>query len=187
MTDSTYKLGVLDAEHNESPYTPPHVWQQQATSGPKRLVLAPRGGQVALLKALAAVIPEPFGLLYVLVASRGEHEVGRYQSGPLSRLQVEAFLEEFETFLELDGRHHVWISSLESDALLVYDAHNIIYAYGPLRKFVEVAHDLGMQEGLPNVPYPHSHHYHSTFDATADRLMRTWPWRRFPLEETDDD
>lgn len=50
---------------------------------------------------------------------------------------MEGFLREFRAYFESDGRHHIWVSSLQASALqasatLVYDQHDVIYAYGPL-------------------------------------------------------
>ena len=84
-------------------------------------------------------MPEPFFVLYVLVVSRKEeNETARYQSGEVSRAEVQAFLERFEDYLENDGRHHIWIHSPESSATLVYDNHDVIYCYGPLEILITI-------------------------------------------------
>ncbi len=87
---------------------------------------------IRLLEAMSG----PFWLLYVLVVNRDDSELGRYQcSEPQTQEDVEAFLKDFQAFLEKDGRHHLWIASASSSEMLIYDRHNVIYAYGSLSEW----------------------------------------------------
>lgn len=116
-----YKFGTLQGD-DWIPFAYPNVWAQEATTGPDRLVIAPASGQIELMRKLAEVLPEPFGILYVLLVPRSEREPGRYQSPePSSRAELDAFLTQFQGFFEKDARHHVWIMSLFASATLVYD------------------------------------------------------------------
>lgn len=99
---------------------------------------------------------------------------------------VRAFVREFAPFLERDARHHVWLSSLSSPATLVYDNHNLIYAYGDLPAFQATLDARGVHQGRVEIPAPHVHRYNSEFDADEDRVMKRWDWIHFPLEDSDD-
>jgi hypothetical protein len=72
--------------------------------------------------------------------------------------------------------------------MLIYDRHNVIYAYGPLDAFREVLAAEGLKE-VPSVcfPSPHSHHYHQSLDSEEERLLQYWDWQRSPLKESDDE
>lgn len=104
-----HKFGTLDPAGNDVPYRYPDLWAREQTTGPERIVAAPAASHIDLLIALSRVLPEPFGILYVLLVSRSDQEPGRYQSPvPVSRAEMETFLHEFRGFLEGNGRHHIW-------------------------------------------------------------------------------
>ena len=107
---------------------------EETTGGGSRLVIAPAHDQTHILAALLKEMTRPFWLLlYVLVIPRGRGKSGRYQSPvPQTESTIETFLDEFSDFLEKDGRHNVWIASESGSEMLIYDRHNVIYAYGPL-------------------------------------------------------
>ncbi len=131
---------------------------------------------------------DPYGLLYVLHTPRGgAAEAGRYQSPePINRDQLTSFLHRFGSLLEGDGRHHFWISAVDGSSLLVYDNHDVLYAYGPLADFEAILHDNGLKEVQEVLfPVPHLHRYNAEFDGLVDDLMHYWPWKRFPLLESD--
>jgi hypothetical protein len=100
---------------------------------------------------------DPMWLLYVLVVPRGEAEAGRYQTrDPQSRKQVRRFLREFGNSLETDGRHKLCIRSVNDGSMLVYDQHNLVYAYGHTEEWKLLLRQSGMREVEPksiNVPY----------------------------------
>jgi hypothetical protein len=128
--ESYYKFGAPDPEDREFKY--PNVWAAEKMSdGGSRLVVAPETGQVELMIRLLNAMSGPFWLLYVLVVNRGGGELGRYQSPePQTKEDVEAFLRDFRAFLEKDGRHNFWIASPSGSEMLIYDRHNVVYAYG---------------------------------------------------------
>lgn len=106
-----------------------------------RLVIGPSIDHVDLLIELAGELQgNPWFVLYVLlVPRRGNREPGRYQSEPFTEFaSLASFLQSFRAFFEGDGRHHIWVGSASNDGTLVYDQHNVIFAYGPLAKFKEV-------------------------------------------------
>lgn len=186
--ETTYKFGKLEPEDQECKYD--NVWAtEETTGGSGRLVIASSGDQINLLTALLNAIRDPFWVVYVLVVPRGRGEQGRYQSaGTQSKSAVEAFLKQFSSFLEKDGRHNLWIASESGSEMLVYDRHNVIYAYGPLGTFKLILAEIGLKE-VPSVrlPSPHSHHYHQSLDTEEDRLLRYWSWSRTPLKQSDEE
>ena len=164
-------------------------WSLEKTTGPERLAVAPRGRRhIDVLLELAGCLQEPFGILYVLLLSRtGAHSPGRYQSPfPTTREETEAFARRFTNYFEGDGRHHLWLMSLPDQATLVYDNHDLVYAYGPLDRFKSVLTRLGFSEGAVAIPVPHQHSWNQEYDSTEDEVMEYWGWKRFPLQADDD-
>jgi hypothetical protein len=173
----------------DQPWTYENVWAIEELSGTQRLVIAPRFGHPGILGRLIEIMPEPMWLLYVLVVPRGEGDAGRYQgSEPQSHEQVRRFLDEFETFLETDGRQNLWIRSETGSAMLIYDRHDLIYGYGPIDEWKEILKQVGLNE-VPSasikIPDPHSHHYHASLDAEASRLLAYFGWHHTPLRDED--
>jgi len=185
--EKLFKFGFLNPEAQEFSY--PGVWAEEKTIGPSRLVIAPKSDHVELLLQLIAVMPEPFLLLYVLVVPRGGSEAGRYECPePQSQLATAEFLEDFRNYLELDGRHHLWIRSNVNGSMLVYDRHNVVYAYGGLEGIEEVLLSAGLQKtNSVRFPAPHVHQYNEHFDRDEHRLLLQWPWVHTQLREQDDE
>jgi hypothetical protein len=189
MSDTLYKLGT--AKPQDEPWSFPDLWAREQTSGPERLILAPRSGEIDALLRLVEIVPEPIHLLYVLIVPREpDYQPGRYQSpDPVTREEAKTFLLEFRDFLEQDGRHNLWLRSATSSAMLVFDRHKLIYAYGPLDEFQRIAEGLALTE-VPSssirLPSPHSHHYHPQFDPDEKRMMSLWSWHQTPLQDQDE-
>jgi hypothetical protein len=185
--EQLYKLGRVLPE--EQKYEHNNIWTIETTTGPERLALGVVTSHVDYLLKLTKVMREPFWLLYILTVSRCGHTPGRYQSDiSKTREEMEKFLITFRSFLENDGRHHLWIGSESGPELLVYDRHNIIYAYGPIDQFsaILVGDGLTLSSDV-SISSPHSHHYHQAFDPEEDALMAHWEWQQFPLADSDDD
>ena len=163
----------------------PHVFRRERTTGPDRLAIVPRQDPMGVLCDLAALIGPEYFLLYVLVASRGQAECGRYESPPLALVDVQMFVEQFCDLLTNDARHEFWIGSTNSAGLLVYDDHGIIYAYGQLDNFEQSLGLRGLKPGSFEIPAPHAHHYHGEYDEMADQLLARWVWRRTELQPGD--
>jgi hypothetical protein len=169
------------------PYSYANAWAVEKTNGADRLVIAPSSDHVELMTKLAGVLPEPFGILYVLLVSRRDNDLGRYQcSSPCNREEVESFLREFKEYFESDGRHHIWVASIPSSATLVYDQHDVIYAYGPLAQFKKVLDGEGLRESPISFPAPHAHNYNPQFDEQEQRVLNYWDWRKSPLTPDDE-
>jgi len=183
------KFAAMAPNGEEAPYPYQDRWRLEKTTGPDRLVVAPRRhGHVNALLDMAKTLREPFGILYVLLLPRTDsHAPGRYQSpSPTDWADTEAFVTRFRDYFEGDGRHGLWLMSLPDSATLVYDQHDLIYAYGPLDQYRDVLSQRGFEEGAAAIPAPHQHRYNAEFDASEQELMAYWDWRHFPLKAGDD-
>lgn len=183
----TFKLGEpVGAEVRPVAYD--RVWVEEQTTGPARMRIAATQDGVSLLLALAKCWSGPLGMLYVLmVPRRGMRQPGRYQSPtPLSMGQVQGFLTRFREFIERDGRHHVWVASLDGRGTLVLDKHGWIWAYGDLDGYRAILRDAGYIEGELILPVPHVHHYHERYDLDEEAVFQYWEWKQFPLAPDDD-
>jgi hypothetical protein len=163
------------------------VWDIERTSGPERLIIGPSSDHIGVVCDLVRELPEPFGLLYVLLVSRTGLEPARYQNPyPTDRSETLGFLKTHRKYLEGDGRHHLWVMSLPASSTIVYDHHNVIYAYGPLDRFEHVLRVRGLKRGPVQFPVPHSHNYNPEFDQAEAAMMRYWSWEKCPLQDGDD-
>lgn len=189
MQPQNFKFGTIEDEQdlNVKRFSYPNIWSIEQTSETERLIIAPASGQIDLIIELSRILPEPFGILYILSVPRGENDEGRYQSAqPASRAVMETFLNDFRDFFENDARHHVWIASLPSNTMLVYDKHNVIYAYGELAKFKQILLARGLTQGDVSFPVPHVHNYNPKFDTEETRILSYAEWKKFPLAESDE-
>jgi hypothetical protein len=160
-----------------------NVWDIEELNGGSRLIIAPESNHLQLLIELAELLPDPFGMLYVLLVSRCDHELGRYQSPyPCSLEEIKEFVKRFTEFLEHDGRHNLWITSLPEKTTLVCDNHGIIYAYGAIEEYEKVLLRRGLEKGkVVNMSVPHEHYYNPEYDESEKSILSYWEWRRFPL------
>jgi hypothetical protein len=163
------------------------TFEVQQTTGAARLAIGPTQGFIGLMKSLLRDLEGPYYLLYVLGVPRtGEHEPGRYQSPTdLDRFEVFRFLDQFTDFLEQDARHNIWVHSIAEEATLVYDKHQIIYAYGPLERFQRVI-QRRMKPGEVGPNFPHAHLYHAEFVDDERRVRSAFEWIHSPLCDGDD-
>ena len=185
--ENVYKFGTLVAGEERS-YEYPDIYSLEKTSGPDRLVVAPRGRQISLILKLLKLMAPPFGLLYVLAVPRTTGRAGRYQvSEPVSYSETEQFLMTFSEFLERDARHHLWLASVAGSDLLVYDNHNVIYAYGKISEFEKIVADWGVSK-TKSVPFPspHTHKYNPIFDQDEQGVLGYWTWKWSPLQKHDE-
>lgn len=194
MEAFNFKFGMLpmntDANFNSenvSQFSYSNVWQFEQFAATSRLIIAPSANHFEVLLELTKILSEPFGILYVLVVSRCNNFAGRYQCpAPINRKDLEKFLYEFQNYLEGDARHNIWIASLSQQSTVVYDRHNLIYAYGALEKFKKVIENKGFNEGKVEIPTPHIHNYNPKFDGDEIAVMNYWQWKQFPLADGDE-
>lgn len=184
MDSTLFKLGSIHGE-SVTQFRYSNRFQIEKTSGPERLRIGVDDAQISLLWKLALTLPAPYFVLYVLHTSRCGSQLGRYQSPPLEFEGLNDFMAEFCEFLTKDARHDLWVHSPGTDATLVWDRHDLIYAYGPLEQFRGVLKE-SLQEGdVDGPPFPHVHMYHAEYDDSERRLLRYFQWLRTPLLESD--
>jgi hypothetical protein len=161
-------------------------FKNEKTTGPDRLCIGVDQGQISLLWKLAFSVSAPYYVLYVLHTSRCQSQLGRYQSPALDFQALNRFMADFSEFLTNDARHDLWIHSPEAEATLVWDRHDLIYAYGPLERFRALLKE-SLQEGEVNgPPDPHAHMYHAEYDDSERKLLRYFDWSLSPLAASDE-
>lgn len=181
-----FKLGhYVAGECVEHSHPPIYALEPSAGAGEKVVATAP-GSDWIVFQTLAQVLNPPFFLLYVLHTPRGEGDAGRYQSPELSLGEVDRFLSQFGCFLRSDARFDLWAHSIEDDATIIWDRHNLIHGYGATSRFVEALRALGFDKGEPGIPAPHAHHYHQANDEAAKAVLDCMNWHYVPLRPEDE-
>ena len=180
------KIGRLqDGQWREFSFEP--VYNEVCLkNGTQRIVAGVPQGDSDIFDQLAESLQPPFFLLYVLHTPRGEAETGRYESPALSLSKLQEFLRRFRAFLAADGRFDLWIHSREDNATLVWDRHNLLYAYGPLEKIASKLRAMSFRRGDPQIPFPHSHYYRSEMDEDAEAVVAALDWIHKPLRPEDE-
>ena len=183
--DPLYRLGWLDGDETRE-FRHDGTFRREHPAGLDRLRICPQRDHLSLMWKLARALPGPLTILYVLHTSRCDNALGRYQSPPLRFDDVNGFLAEFCEFLSNDGRHDLWVHSDAGDATLVWDRHNIIWAYGPLDLISEILRDQGLESGDGvELPCPHVHLYHHEYDDAEVKVLGNFRWTSSPLAPSD--
>jgi hypothetical protein len=190
MPDRLFRLGLIveeELDEKQVKLTPrefhyPDVFVEEPTTAPAiRSLKIGAADPLKVFRRLSKELVPPLDLLYLLHTSRCDQPLGRYQSPPLDGPDLADFLNEFGEFLSTDGRHDLWLHSRRPDATLVWDRHDLIYAYGPLPRFAEILREFKLSVSPFQIPVPHSHHYHEDFDTEELGLLRYLEWTRTPL------
>jgi hypothetical protein len=182
------KFAFIDAEGNGIAHDYGNLYFRQPCGTSERLVIGPTNSQIQLIDKLAANFSgQRYYILYVLLLSHAGRLPGRYQS-PLieSHEDLQLFIWRFQNFFEGDGRHHVWIATPDSSDLLVYDQHNVIFAYGNLDGFQQVLDDATFRNKEFWFPCPHSHSFDPANANVEDELMAYFEWQYFELQPGDE-
>lgn len=170
----------------EQPFEYGNVFTREVVRGVERLRIALDDGHQGFIRTVASCLTGPFQLLYVLHTSRTDAQLGRYESPELNAEAVHVFLDRFGGFLSDDGRHDLWVRSHGDDATIVWDRHNLIFAYGPLDVFESALLERGVRASAPpSIPDPHVHHYHPERDGEERALLQAFDWNVKPLRESD--
>ncbi len=182
------KFGTLDSQGEAVVHDYGNLYFRQPCGDGERLVIGPKSSQVKLLDELAATFAtQRYSILYVLLLAHAGRTPGRYQS-PLigSHEDLQLFIWTFQTFFEGDGRHHLWIASPDSSDLLVYDQHDVIFAYGDLDAFETVLKSHQYQDKEFWFPSPHTHGYDPANAQAEDELLSFFEWQYFDLQPGDE-
>ena len=142
------------------PFDEPKLFEKERN----RYIIGGSKGHLDTILKLVREMEEPFRILYVLVVTRSGAREGRYESVDLGLEEVEGFIESYRDALEHDGRHHFWVHSMGDNSTLVFDRHQVIYAYGLLDAFGKILEDCGYRPGTVDRNYRHAHNYHPLFD-----------------------
>ncbi|MES2732695.1 MAG: hypothetical protein V4714_13140 [Bacteroidota bacterium] len=180
------KFTAFDSENKEVAYEYGNWYELEKTHNSQRLKIGPSTDHIDLLLKLAQTLNPPYYVLYVLVVTRLGNEYGRYQSPIIdTKEELSHFLLSYQDYFETDGRHHVWIGTVDNSGLLIYDQHNVIYAYGSLNSQQALLNKLGFKAGNFNFPIPHMHYYHPENDLLEKDILLHWDWEQYPLEDSD--
>lgn len=144
------------------------------------VVAAVVGSGIDLILKLTDNMPEPFGILYVLIVPR-KATPGRYQMrGYIDRLSLVSYLNRYREYFEGDGRHDIWVKSGD-DSLVVYDRHEVLYLYGDLDRFCGVLDNLEYRSKVFRVDFAHIHHYNEEFDNDQFSIVDSDDYIHFEL------
>ena len=174
--------GDVVKEHSH----PPVFKLEEMGNGEPRLIVGVPSGDTLVIRSLIDVLEPPYHALYVLHTPRGEGEAGRYQSPELDRSMVASFLNRFSDYLAGDGRFDLWVYSLPQQATLAWDRHNLLYAYGPVPKFISALSALGFVQGNVGAAFEHMHYYRKELDKDAADMLNYFSWVRTPLKPIDE-
>lgn len=97
--------------------------------------------------------------------------------------EVRGFLEEFRDSFEGDARHVVRLYAHTGRTEIVYDEHNLILLEGGIEGVPEYLRELGFDDGLGEMPYPHVHKYHDRFDKAPLAMKKYAQWVYAPLPD----
>lgn len=181
-----YKFGVLE-NNKELEFKYPNIWCIEEYPKFSRGVAAPSEGQIKLMLQLAKNYPPPYRVLYILVVTRVGQTPGRYECPmPLSFNDLEEFCLRYKEYFESDGRHHLWIASGETNQMLVYDRHNVIYIYDDTDNIKNYFRKSHFEEKTVRFPAPHIHIYNEENDKFESDIMNYFEWICKELQEGDE-
>ena len=179
------KLGLPGKHGTDLEFRYDDRWELEHTTGPERIVVAPSKDHIDLLLQLSSSWKDFRTILYILLTSRCDNKLGRYESPFLTEIQLNNFLKGYKDFLQSDARHHLWIGLVHSKELLVYDQHNVIYCYGDIENYKKELQKKGFSEGPVTFPSPHIHSYHPNNDPYELMILKEWDWKWSPLADND--
>jgi len=187
IRDMTFKFGSLHDMSGEE-YRYGNIFAHEIYPDWSRVTIGADDRQIPLMLDIAKRWKGPYGILYVLVASRLGHGDGRYQSpDPCSFDDLELFAYTFQEFFEKDGRHHLWFIDVPSNNRIIYDNHDLIYSYGDDDAVIAILESRGFNEDSPQIPAPHEHRFNQEHDKNEDEIMDYFKWIQFPLQEEHDE
>ncbi len=181
------KFSRINENNQYESFEYPDIYFEEKLTTGSRLTIGPKSKQIKLIDELALQWKEgQYYALYVSLLSHTGREPGRYQSPVFNDLdELRVFLYTFQEFFEGDGRHHIWLGSPEN-GLLIYDQHNVIFAYGDIKKYKATLQEKGFYEKEFWFPVPHVHSYPSELTKYEDELFDYWEWSYSPLQEGDE-
>jgi len=182
------KFSILNSNGAQEAFSYGDLYFREPLTRGERLTIGPAAAHVDLMMSLAGIWPtQQFFILYVLLIPHSGARPGRYQSPIVESFEdLQVFFYTYERFLEADGRHHIWVGSPTSDGTLVYDQHNVIFAYGDLARYEVVLRGHEFQQQPFSFPFPHCHNYPSTHTVHEEELLAHFDWQYSPLQPGDE-
>ena len=86
-----HKLGILTNDGTDAAFHHQDLWEVEATTGPSRIVIAPSRNHVDLLLELSSSWKGLRTILYILLTSRCDNKLGRYESPAITQAQLSHF------------------------------------------------------------------------------------------------
>lgn len=183
------KFGILDDQGNVVPYDYGNRYFRQPCGKTERLVIGASHSNIKLLDKLASLFPTPrYQVIYVLLFSSFDDQAnGRYLSPIIEGHEdLQMFIWTFQNFFEGDGRHHLWIAAADSGDFLVYDHHDVIFAYGDLAAVERTLAEAGFTNAEFWFPAPHHHSFPPANADTEEAVRNYFDWKRSELLATDE-
>ena len=180
------KITVENAGVWENRDCPAAYARETVSSDRDRLALSLPENAIDIFRRLAELMSEPFLVLYILHTPRGEGEKGRYQSDKITKTELDKFLMKYQRFFSEDARHDIWIRSITSGDMIIWDRHNDIFIYGALEKFERALDDIGFNQQSKKPLGAHQHHYRVEFDSDAATILAEFRWNKSPLQTQDE-
>ena len=173
---------------SSKPFEYGNQYDLEEGEGWARVVIGPNRDHIKVLDTLSDRWSTPdYFVLYVSLMSHTGKKTGRYQSPMFNKEDLDLFLYTHREFLEGYGGQHLWVGHPNSGELLVYDHHNLIYAYGNIDSYVQTLEELGFRPGRISIPAPHTHSFDSHYTQLEDDLFGYFDWTWFPLQDGDDE
>lgn len=185
ISEEPFKIGTHVRGQGIVEFLYDDVFEPQLERDPQRLLIAPSQNHIELIRRLSRELPPPYTILYILVAPQSDAMAGRYMLCEQSPETLNELLVANREFFEGDARHHLWIGSETDGSLLVYDQHNVIYAYGQIEQFSAILRAQGLHPSRVQFPFPHTHHFRSQLTHFENELLDAYHWKWNPLEDED--
>lgn len=180
-------MAKLSELNSEDDFRYGNLFVVESGNGWSRLKIGPDRNHIRLIDRLSEKWSTPkYYLLYVSLISHTGKKPGRYQSPVLAKDDLDVFLYTNKDFLEGYGGQHLWVGNPEGRDLLIYDQHNIIFAYGDIAGYQEVLGAEALRDGTFSIPCPHRHGFDASWAQSEDDLFACFNWVYSELQDGDD-
>lgn len=163
-----------------------HLFPNQFFAETDRLIIGTCDSRTELILDLVEPLAEKFVLGYEVRIERGISPLGTYRSDPLTFGDLKSVAAEFRKLFEQDARHHTFVFPQETVAMVVYDEHDLVFAYGDLADYRKRLLEKGFEESYFELPFPHIHSYLDEMDEVESRLLNSRKWTFTAMEGSHD-
>lgn len=184
-----YTYGTINEKNEIITYENHDTWCIKDDSAAQRITIAPKSDQIELALEIVMGFELPFKIVYMLFRP-GNVSVapGRYMCPDhLEYKDVELFCNKFSEYFETDGRHHLWILSVNDKGIkqfLIYDNHGLLHVYDDVARIKAILDEKKFKEEEITVPVPEPHiHLSSSDNNVFERaLLGYWNWTHLPFK-----